>query len=367
MNILLRWGSAILIVVAVVAVLGFVKYNKVMAAIAFGESFPEPSASVNTVVTELTEHEEQIRVTGQIVAKQTLMLATELPGKVAQVGFQPGEEVSQGQVLIAQDISQEKAQLSAAKAQVLLAKKTVSRLEKLLVEQRISQEQVDQAATTLMVAEADVDNLKASIAKKTIRAPFDGTVGLDKVEVGSLMSAGANVTYLVGNDEDIWLDFQLPQTQQQLKVGESVYVKVIGAGKNADSLEAQVIAKNPALNANSRHVSYRAELNNKQGYFSHNQIVTVVVPVRVQNAVLVPNSAVTRSHHGEFVYLLEQDENQQFRAKPIEVTLGKRKGDFQLITEGLKGGEFIATQGAFKLREGLLVYPKTGVSEQGVQ
>ena len=367
MSFVLRWSSAILIVVVVVATLGFIKYNKVMAAIAYGESFPEPSAAVNTVVTELSEHQEQVRVTGQIVAKQSLILATELPGKVAKVGFLPGGKVDKDQVLVEQDVSQEKAQLTAATARAELAKKTLTRFENLLSEQRISQDQVDQAATNLKVAKADVQNLKASINKKTIKAPFSGSVGLEKIEVGALLPAGAQIAHLVGSDDNIWLDFQLPQTQQQLTVGENVAVKVIGSGRNADTVGAKVIAKNPALNANSRHVLYRAELDNTQGYFSHNQIVSVVVPVRVSAAVLVPNSAVTRNHKGEYVYLLEQDENNQYRAKPLAVTLGKRQGDFQLITQGLKGGEFIATQGAFKLREGLLVYPNTAGTEQGVQ
>ena len=357
MNIL-RWLSAILIVVVVVVTLGFVKYNQVMAAIAFGESFPEPSATVNTIVTEVNEYEEQIRVTGQIVAPQTLMVSTELSGKIAKIGFQPGGKVKAGQLLIGQDISQEKAQLEAAKARVELATKTLSRYENLYSQNRISLDQVDQARTDLRVSKADVDNLSASIEKKTIYAPFAGSVGLEQHQVGQLLSAGEEITYLVGNSEFIWLDFQLPQTQHQLTIGESVMVKVIGGSVNSQTIEAQVIARNAALTANSRHVQYRAQLDNSQGQFSHNQVVTVSVPQRVANAVLVPNSAVTRNQNGEYVYLLEQDEQEQYRAKPIKVTLGKRKGDSQLITSGLSGGEFIATQGSFKLREGLLVYPK---------
>ena len=365
MNIILRWLSAILIVVVVVATLGFVKYSQVQAAIAFGESFPEPSATVNTIVTELSEHKEQIRVTGQIVAPQTLMVSTELPGKIAKVGFAPGAQVEAGQLLIGQDISQEKAQLNAAKARVELAKKTLSRYENLYSEKRISQDQVDQARTDLRIATADVDNLTASIEKKTIYAPFAGSVGLEQYQVGQLLSAGESITHLVGINEYIWLDFQLPQTQQQLTLGESVVVKVIGGTINSQGVNAKVIARNAALTANSRHVKYRAQLDNRQGIFSHNQIVTVSVPQRIENAVLVPNSAVTRNQNGEFVYLLEQDEQDQFRAKPIKVTVGKRTGDSQLITAGLEGGEFIATQGAFKLREGLLVYPKQAEVQGG--
>lgn len=358
MNILLRWLSAILIVVVVVATLGFVKYSQVQAAIAFGESFPEPSAAVNTIVTEISEHKEQIRVTGQVVAPQILTVSTELPGKIAKVGFTPGSKVEAGQLLIGQDISQERAQLSAAKARVALAKKTLSRYENLYSQKRISQDQVDQANTDLRIATSDVDNLTASIEKKTIYAPFAGSVGLDQYQVGQLLSAGESITQLVGINDYIWLDFQLPQTQQQLTVGESVMVKVIGGSVNNQGVTAKVIARNAALTANSRHVKYRAQLDNTQGVFSHNQVVTVSVPQRIENAVLVPNSAVTRNQNGEFVYLLEQDEQEQYRAKPVKVTVGKRKGDSQLITAGLVGGEFIATQGAFKLREGLLVYPK---------
>jgi len=365
MNTLIRWFAAIVIVVVVIATLGFVKYNQVQAAIAFGESFPEPSAAVNTLVTEVSEYKEQIRVTGQIVAPQTLMVSTELPGKIAKVGFVPGATVKSGQILIAQDVSQEQAQLAAAKARVELNKKTLSRYENLFSQQRISQDQVDQAQTDLTIARAEVDNLNASIEKKTILAPFNGTVGLEQYQVGELLPAGANITYLVGINDFIWLDFQLPQTQQQLSIGESVQVKVIGGSMSSPTMEAQVIAKSAALTASSRHVKYRAQLDNSNNQFSHNQVVTVSVPQRIENAVLVPNSAVTRNQHGEFVYLLEQDENEQYRAKPIKVTVGKRKGDSQLITSGLVGGEFIATQGAFKLHQGLLVYPNQADAQGG--
>ncbi|TQF67889.1 efflux RND transporter periplasmic adaptor subunit [Pseudoalteromonas luteoviolacea] len=350
-----RWLSAIFIVLVVIAGLGFIKFKQVQAAIAFGESFPEPSASVKSTYAEPAQHTNYVKVVGQLHARKTITVSNEYSGLVTFVGFNPGDIVQAEQVLLKLDTSIDEANLRAAKARVKLAKSTYARVVKLLAQKRISPDEVDKAEADVSVGEADVQNLEALIAKKTIRAPFAGQTGLDQYQTGQFIDVNTAITSLVGLDDAIWVDFQVPQTLTQPTIGSAVNVSFIEA-EQSNTLTATVIAKNPSLDINSRQQSYRALLTNPNNKYSHNQMATVLVPTAHLQAVMVPTNAITRSHFGEFVYVLEKDEQQNWRAKPVKVTLGDKVQDRQIVLSGLNGGEFIASEGAFKLKENLLVY-----------
>ncbi|KZN34346.1 hypothetical protein N480_22340 [Pseudoalteromonas luteoviolacea S2607] len=350
-----RWLSAIFIVLTVIAGLGFIKFQQVQAAIAFGESFPEPSATVKSTYVQEVQHTQYVKVVGQLQARQTITVRNEYSGLITYVGFKPGEIVQAEQVLLKLDTSIDEANLRAAKARVKLAKSTYERVVKLLAQKRISPDEVDKAEADVAVGEADVQNLQALIAKKTILAPFTGQTGLDQYQSGQFIDVNTAITSLVGVDDAIWIDFQIPQTLTQPSIGSKVNVTFIEATKSTVRF-ATVIAKTPSLDATSRQQSYRALLPNPNNKYGHNQMATVEVPTAHMNAVSVPTNAITRSHFGEFVYVLEKDDEQNWRAKPVKVTLGDKVKDNQIVLSGLNGGEFIASEGAFKLKENLLVY-----------
>ncbi len=349
-----RWLISIVIVLTVISGLGFVKFSQIQAAIAYGESFPEPSASVKSTYVETIQYSHIDRVVGQLVAPSLLNITGEYSGPVTYVGFKPGDLVTQGQVLLRQDVSLEQANLKAAKARLKLAKTNYQRLTQLLREKRVSENEVDAAEAEVSIADAEVDNLSAVIAKKTIVAPFTGNVGLEQFQVGQMLMANAPVTTLVGTDPTIWVDFSVPQTLTQPAIGEVVSVKLMQASGAMG--QATIIAKQPTLNVNSRQQSYRAQLPNTDRVFSHNQVVSVTISSAPKQTVAVPTNAITRSHEGYYVYQLEQDEQQNWRAKPIQVNVGERVDDMHIVLSGLSGGEFIATEGAFKLSEGLRVF-----------
>ncbi|MCF2858412.1 efflux RND transporter periplasmic adaptor subunit [Pseudoalteromonas sp. SMS1] len=350
-----RWLSAIFIVLVVIASLGFIKFKQVQAAIAFGESFPEPSASVKSTYAQATEHTNYVKVVGQLHAKQTITVRNEYSGLITFVGFNPGDIVEAEQVLLKLDTSIDEANLRAASARVKLAQSTYQRVVKLLAQKRISPDEVDKAEADVSVAQADVQNLEALIAKKTIRAPFAGQTSLDQYQAGQFIDVNTPITSLIGLDETIWVDFQVPQTLTQPRLGSTVNITFIQA-EQSRTHTAKVIAKTPSLDIDSRQQSYRAILANPNNQYSHNQMATVLVPTEYIQAVSVPTNAITRSHFGEFVYVLEKDAQQNWRAKPIKVTLGDKVKDHQIVLSGLNGGEFIASEGAFKLKDNLLVY-----------
>ncbi len=352
-----RWLIALFIITITIGGLGFFKFQQIQAAIAMAEAFPEPSAAVNTHIAQVSEFQDSYQVTGQIVAKQMVGLQNEHAGIITKVNFKPGQLVTEGQLLLSLNVSEEQAQLSSAKASEVLAKQDFKRMTTLVAENKVSQQEYDAADAQLKIAQANIANLQSIIAKKQVIAPFTGTVGLENYQKGQFIGANSNITTLVGQDKNIWVDFKLPQTQQQLTTGDTVVVNAISNQTGKQQFTAKVIAKNSAMLANSRHLTYRAEIADGSQLFSHNELVKVTIQLAAKNVVLLPNSAVVRDQFGTYVFLLNQDEQSNYRAKRLTVEAGEHVGEQQIIMSGLNGGELIATDGAFKLREGLLVYP----------
>ena len=353
-----RWFVAIFILLVTILGLGFVKFQQVQAAMAMAEAFPEPSAAVNTVVAEKSEYRPSIEVTGQVQAIRIVELQNELPGVIDFVDFNGGDTVNQGQLLLSQITKEEKAQLTAAKATLKQTQNNFARMQKLVQSDKVSQQEFDDADAQYKIAKANVTNLESVIAKKQIRAPFNGKLGLETYQVGQYLAANSVLTTLVDDGPVVWVDFQLSQTHRRLNIDEQVYVRSISQGNQAQWHKAKVIASNSQINANSRHMTYRAEISEGGKWLQHNEIVKVKVGETPLQVVKVPSAAVIRSKAGDFVYELVEDETGQQRAKPVAVVTGTRIGDEQIILSGLDSGALIATEGAFKLYEGILVYPK---------
>ncbi|SFD50080.1 efflux RND transporter periplasmic adaptor subunit [Pseudoalteromonas denitrificans] len=354
---LYRWFITIFIIAITVSGLGFAKFQQIQAAISMAESFPEPSATVNSIITTTTQYQESEEVTGQVSATQVVKLQNELSGIITKVNFSAGQTVKKGQLLLAINSVEEQTQLDAAEANLRLAKNNFSRMTKLLSNKKVSQQEFDTANAQLHVDKASVENFKAIIAKKEILAPFDGVVGLETYQVGQFIAINSDITTLVGSESVVWIDFQLAQTKEKLKLGDSVLIKAINDVKTRYKT-ATIIAKNSQIKSQSRHMLYRAALDNGRQWYEHNEIVKIKVVKPSQSLVLVPNSAVSRNQSGNYLFVLEKDDNQQYRAHKIKVELGKRIEDQQIIKSGIEAGKRISTEGTFKLREGLLVYPK---------
>ncbi len=351
-----RWLVTVIIIAVTIAGLGFFKFQQIQAGMAMAASFPEPSAAVNTTVTELSSYQSRYKVTGQAVAPQVVQLQNEFPGVIEQVNFIAGEKVSKGQLLLVVNFAEEQAQLSATKARLKLAKTSLERVRTLLAEDRISQQDFDVAEAQYHIEQANVANLTSIISRKKITAPFSGTLSLDTYQQGQYLSANSMLTTLVGDNDKIWVDFQLPQTKAQLEVGDTINIQSINGAEQSDRT-ATIIAKDSQIKAQSRHLQYRAELVNEQSWLHHNEIVQIDVPEVQQQVVLVPDASISRNHFGSFVFKLVVDDNNQYRAERVEVKLGKRDGDLQVVLSGLDADVLIATEGAFKLNDGLLVYP----------
>ncbi len=358
-----RWVITGVACVCVIAALATFKVMQIKAAIAFGESFPEQVEAVELAVVEQVEWQPRVSATAEIVAPQDVELSNELAGRVVEVGFEPGATVTAGQLLVRFDSSEERARLEAAKAQAELARLELERNKKLLKTGSASKEAYDRAVAQRNAALAEEGALQAVIAKKTLRAPFDAAAGLHELEAGQYLDAATVITRLVGTGQGVWLDFTLPQQQANLKQGD--VVEAVAPGLLKQAVAATIIARNAWVDRQSRNVRYRALIADA-GDLSPGTIVTVKVPTgQARRVVRLPETAVRFDSFGASVYVLEPaeaDAPADERASRRAVTLGPQENKTVIIVGGLKAGERVAANGAFKLRDGVLVSTKEPIA-----
>ena len=363
MNVSSRWFVALLVCLVVIAGLGGYKYMQIQAAIAYGESYPEPSESVEAVAVSEQPFARSFSTIGEIVAPQAIELRNEVEGLVTDVNFASGDRVDKGEVLVQLDVSEERARLAAAQSRTELARLALERAQRLAKNKSISEENLDQARANFDVARADVRALEAVIAKKTLRAPFDAVAGLHNLDAGEYLQANTDIVSLVGVSDHSWLDFNVPQVQGVLAVGQPVTVVLSDAG---DTAEATVIARNAMASSSSRNIRYRARLEAKPA-LPANAVVKINVPMAELDAIVVPRTALLKDTEGDYVYVLEPADGEGFRAARRDVEVGDQNSETAAILSGLSAGERVATNGAFKLMPGILTFvrPRPAASAAG--
>lgn len=352
------WTSLVVFAFLLVLVLAYVKYTQIMAAIAFGESFPEPSETVQLTQTEESSWQPMLELVGEVRASRAVELRNELDGFITAVDFVSGQAVEQGQRLLQIDISEEAAALAGAKADYELASANLNRLLALNNPDAVSRIRLDEAKAQRSTAAAAVARLESIINRKTITAPFSGRVGVHQFEVGEYLAANTQVTRLVDTQASLWVDFRLPQQYGDIAMGTPVQVTSTAsgtAGAAAPMILGEVIAIDPDVERSSRTRRARVQIEPSPSVVS-GSLVTVSVPVGdVKSVVRLPSAAVRVDAFGRFVYLIATADDGKLRAARQPVTEVGREGETSIIDSGLVADQTVATVGAFKLSEGLWV------------
>lgn len=362
MKPLSRWLITGIACVLVFAALAAFKFFQIQAAIAYGQSFPEPSESVEGYTTELATFDSTVNAIGHVVAPQAMVLRNEVEGLISEINFASGDQVKKGEVLVQLDISEESARLKAAIARVELTKLALQRAERLIRQKGVSEETVDQARANYAIAQADVQALEAAIAKKTLQAPFDAVAGLHQWEVGEFLQSNTDIVTLLGINDFSWVDFNLPWGKANLKVGDTVMLELPG---ETVPQEARIIARNPIVSASSRNLTYRARVDAAL-VVPPNTVVRVIVPIGSSEQIKVPRTAVLVDSMGDHVYVLEPNtktDAKGYRAKRRQITIAYKDEDVVGVVDGLQEGELIAARGAFKLLPNMLTYVRERVTE----
>lgn len=353
------WVLLIAVCVAITAGLGWYKYSQIQAAIAQGAAFPETVEAVEAFTVAEDRFRPSTRVPADVVAVRSVEVRTEFEGRIVQVGFAPGARVQAGQLLLRLDISEERAQLAAARAEQEIARLALERAEKLLTTGAGTSENRDTARARFDAAVASADRLQAVIDKRTLRAPFTGRTGLHTFEAGQYLDAGALVTRLVGGDGDVWLDFPLPQQTATLPLGTIVTFPLDGERRTAE-----IIARDAVVATASRNVGFRALARDVGDGLVPGMVVAVEVPTgEEQRVAVVPSTAVRRDTFGASLYVLEPAEEGAIapeRARRRNIELGQERDGMTIVLDGVLPGDRVAATGAFKLRDGVLVAAGSG-------
>ena len=360
---------AIVVLLLIIGALAALKTLQIQDLIAAGSSREQPPTAVTAASVERAQWEMTIRSIGTLEAAQGVVVTADVPGRVASLFFDGGERVSAGTLLLEQETSTENAQLSAAESDLDLAESNLDRVSRLYRSRVVSRAEFDAAQSQSKAAQAQLDNITASLSKKQITAPFDGRLGLRLVNLGQDLAQGVAIVSLQALDP-MRVNFSLPQkalsqTQDGLKVRVTTNAT---AGK---IFEGSVTAINTEIDVLTRTVRTQATLQvstddgSKEipsllpGMFAN---VEVVLPDK-KAVLMIPLTAVSFATYGDSVFILENNENDQLSARQQFVQLGERRGDFVEVTKGLEEGQTVANDGVFKLRNGATVSIKEGGSE----
>ena len=358
------WIVTLLIILLVLFGLYTYKFKPFSSsAEASGGGF-EPAATVEATKATSAPFQNTVQVTGNIKAPQQLLLKNELAGKITGLFLTSGDVVEKGQTLLTLDSSNEQANLIAAEARLTLAKQTLKRLKKLVARNEVSAELVDKAVSDLAIAESEVVSLTTIINKKTITAPFKAIVGLHNLTIGQYLEGNSQVVDLVGVNRFLWVEFSLPQSFPELALNKTITLN----SANELNILASIIAVDPMLTSQSRHLKYRAKFSVENNDIKPNALVNVIAPIsETENRIIIPDIALTHDQFGDYVFILTPEEGGQgsYRAKRKQVWLTLKNNTQVILQKGLEEGQLIATLGAFKLREGMKVYiAKTDASAQ---
>jgi membrane fusion protein (multidrug efflux system) len=341
-----------------VLVLGGIKALQIGSMIEAGESFVPPAQAVTTAeVVELSWNPELTAV-GSVVAVQGVTVASEVPGTITEIAFKSGQMVEKGDLLVRLDTSIERAQLASAVASAKLADLDFQRRKNLPPAGAVSAADVDAAAAKATQAAADVANVKAVIARKTIRAPFSGRVGIRQVDLGQVLQPGTPIVSLQSSDP-IYVDFSLPQQAlSQIEPGHRA--SITADAFPGTTWEGTIEVVDAEVDIGTRNFAVRALVENPEGKLRTGMFVDVtVVQPEARNLLAIPASAVLFAPYGDSVYVIkekkaESGELQQI-AEQVFVRLGERRGDLVAVSSGLDAGDLVVSTGAFKLQSGMEV------------
>jgi membrane fusion protein, multidrug efflux system len=344
--------------VAFVVALGGFKFFQIRAAMA-GANWTPPPEAVTTLVVKQEEWASTLRAIGTVAAVQGVVVSADLPGLVDEITFDSGRAVGQGEVLLRLDARQEQAQLAAAQAQLELTRVNLERMNGLLGRGVTSKAEQDRAAAEHKQAEARVGEIKATIERKTIRAPFAGVLGIRQVNAGQYLNPGDPIVPLQALDP-LHVNFSVPQQELgPLKAGAVITVSAEGV---PGTVEGKVTAVDSVIDESTRNARVQATLSNRERKLRPGMFVTTEIDLgQGRSVVTVPATAVLNAPYGDSVFIVEDMKSPDGKttykgARQQFVKVGSGRGDQVAVLTGVTAGAEVVTSGVFKLRNGAAVH-----------
>ncbi|PYS96535.1 MAG: efflux transporter periplasmic adaptor subunit [Acidobacteria bacterium] len=353
-----RMVIMLLALAAFVGTVGFLKFRKIQASAAQSSSFQPPPEAVTTIIARQEVWQGSLGAIGTVAAVNGVVVSADLPGIVQKILFASGDEVASGDVLVQLDTRQEQAQLAAAEARLQLTHLNLERFRGLREQGISSQADYDTADAEQKQAEGSAGEIRASIERKTVRAPFAGILGLRQVNLGQYLKSGDPVAPLQSLDP-IYVNFDVPQ-QELARMRSGAQVRVSAEGLPGVEFAGRITAVDTVVDASTRNVRVQATLENPKGRLRPGMFVTARVILDTRDRVVaLPASAIAYAPYGDSVFIVEDLKGQNggtYRGVRQQfVKIGSARGDQVAVLSGIDPGAEVVTSGAFKLRNGAAV------------
>lgn len=354
-----RIALALFGLVVMVAIIAGIKVLQIRRMIEHGKNFVPPTETVTTAEVHKDTWELTVPAVGSLEAVQGMDVTAELPGRVEKIAFESGARVEQGDLLVKFDTSSEEAQLRSAEAAADLAKINFDRVAQLVKTKTIARAEFDTTEAKLKEARAQCDIIRAVIAKKNVRAPFAGRLGIRLVNPGQILKEGQPIVNLQALDP-ILVNFLLPQ-QELMMVQTGSKIRVKANTLPDEVIEGIVSTINPEVEEATRNVRIQATVDNGEEKLRPGMYVNVSLIRPEHNEVLIiPATAVLYAPYSDSVFVVEEkkEEKNGGSGKVLRqqfVRLGEKRGDFVAVLSGISEGEVVVSTGVFKLRNGMAV------------
>jgi membrane fusion protein, multidrug efflux system len=329
----------------------------------FFDNMPQPPASVSAAVAKAERWRDGAEAVGTFVAVNGADVTTEAGGVIREILFEPGQRVRAGTVLVRLNTANEEATLRALDAAAKLAVSQRERWRELGQQKLVSQADVEQRAADAASALAQVEAQRALISQKTIRAPFDGTLGIRKANLGQFIAPGSPIVNLQ-SISPIFLDFTLPQ-QRMGQLVEGTAIRATVDSLPGRTFDGRITAIEPLIDTETRSVKVQATFLNGDSALRPGTFAKVGFDLGgEQSVIVIPQTAVSFNPYGNAVYVIRETrygaDEKDTQGKPLTgvklvvqqrfIKTGATRGDLVAVTEGLKPGERVVTSGLLKLR-----------------
>lgn len=346
------------VVLVVIAGLGFVKYKQITTAMAQGANYAPPPEAVTTIVAAKATWPSTLNVIGTAAAIQGVTVSADLPGTVDKINFESGRAVHQGDVLVELDTRQERAQLAAAEADRDLARINYARQQQLVAQGVVPRTEFDNASAQQKSTEAKVGEIRATIERKTIRAPFSGILGIRQINLGQYLAAGQAIVPLQSLNP-IYVNFGVPQ-QESNRIRISRLLHITCDDLPGATFTGRVSAIDSVVDESTRNIQVQATLANPHDRLRPGMFVQVSVGVgESRDVIALPASSINYAPYGDSVFIvsdLKDPKGKTYRGVRQQfVKVEGSRGDQVAVVSGVNPGEEVVTSGVFKLRNGAAV------------
>ena len=350
----------IAIVALVIVAGGIIGYNlfvgKMIAGIFANMKAPPVAVSVTQVTA--ADWQPGLEAIGTAAAVQGTDLATEAAGIVREIRFTANDRVEKGQALVQIDDRQERADLDSARAALTLAETALTRARELRQKGVSATSALDEAEAKAIEARATVAQLEATLSTKQLTAPFGGTIGIPKIEIGAYVTPGTVFATLQDRSR-MRVDFTLTESEAAL-VSPGMSVTVTSEVGDV-SAEGKITGIEPKIDPNSRLVTLRADVPNDGDKLTPGQFLRVRVALPVEkNVIALPQTVVSSSLYGDSVFVVREEKAEgsdttSLQARQVFIKVGRHFDDKVEIRTGLQSGDLVVNAGQNKLSSGATV------------